>query len=504
MMLRNSTFNVLGMALIVPLNFVALFTLARRLGKESLGIFFTLFAISAVIYLLASSGATMVLTRRIAQSRQDLRRIVGEAAGVLVVVCAVSIVALLLVCGVWSTFLGEALGWPLVATAAVALAARHTLEFAAAAVRGVERFEFENMARVVQTGLFCLLVLLFVSPEQDGTLVAFVTFALSNVVAAVFLAALLITKWDCRSFRINRRLLRGWFLESWPLGAGDIIRQAGWQLETLMLAALKAPAAVGLYSVAYRPLQPLQILPRSLVSVTYPMMSRAAVTDRSAVRTTVAESTALLWMLSLPVAISVTVCARPLIHATAGQAYDAATLPLQLLIWLTGFTFVNTQIRFTFSAVGWERLFCFVTMGVLVAKLVAAAICIPLWGIYGACLGNLLGEVLLSVSGLSLLRGAGMTSIPWGRLAASSAAGAIMAGSLAPLTNSGASLAVLLLACAGSTLLFLVLCLAFRAIRWQQVHNLIHVLGVMCSQVVTRRVASQPQEGSEATTCSVG
>ena len=58
LIVRNSMFNLLGMALIVPLNFVTLFILARRLGKESLGEYFTLFAISAVIFLLVSSGMT--------------------------------------------------------------------------------------------------------------------------------------------------------------------------------------------------------------------------------------------------------------------------------------------------------------------------------------------------------------------------------------------------------------------------------------------------------------
>ena len=66
LIVRNSTFNVLGMALIVPLNFVALFTLARRLGQEPLGVFFTLFAISAVIFLICSAGVGTVLSTIVA------------------------------------------------------------------------------------------------------------------------------------------------------------------------------------------------------------------------------------------------------------------------------------------------------------------------------------------------------------------------------------------------------------------------------------------------------
>ena len=47
---RNSAMNALGMVLIVPLNFIALFTMAQRLGAEAMGIYFSLFDISAVIH----------------------------------------------------------------------------------------------------------------------------------------------------------------------------------------------------------------------------------------------------------------------------------------------------------------------------------------------------------------------------------------------------------------------------------------------------------------------
>src|SRR5918999_4846141 len=88
---RNSAFNALGTALILPFNFIALFTLARRLGKESLGTFFTIFAISAVIHWIADAGIATVLTHRVARAPHQLRRIVGEATGMLLVVCVMSV-----------------------------------------------------------------------------------------------------------------------------------------------------------------------------------------------------------------------------------------------------------------------------------------------------------------------------------------------------------------------------------------------------------------------------
>src|SRR5918995_4058387 len=95
---RNSVFNAVGTALILPCNFIALFTLARRLGKESLGTFFTIFAISAVIHWVADAGVTTVLTHRIARAPNQLQRIVAEATGMLLVVALASVSLFYAVC----------------------------------------------------------------------------------------------------------------------------------------------------------------------------------------------------------------------------------------------------------------------------------------------------------------------------------------------------------------------------------------------------------------------
>ena len=481
-MVKNSAFNLIGMALIVPLNFVALFTLARRLGKESLGIFFTLFAISAVIYLVTSSGATTVLMRRIAQNRERMSQIVGQAAGILVVVCGLSVVAFLTTAEVWGVWTDQSLGWRVLCAASVAMVARHCLEFSVAAVRGAERFEFENVARVVQSALYCGLILTWVTPDAQGALWAFIAYASSNVIAVFGLIFVLVTRFACREFHLSRGALRDWYAEALPLGAGDVIRRVGWQLETLMLAALQSPAAVGIYSVAYRPLQPLQILPRSLVSVTFPSMSRQAQHDRTALKELVGSATGLLFLLSLPLAISVTICARPLILATAGDGYESATLPLQLLIWLTSFTFVNTQLRFVFSAIQWEKTYWAITAGVLVAKLLGGLICIPLWGVYGACLTNVLGEGLLTCWGMYVLQQKDVTLIPWGRMAKTGVAALGMGLLLAPLTSMALSLWTSILACTLVSLVYLVGCVLLGALPQQQLRAVADALGTMASR----------------------
>jgi O-antigen/teichoic acid export membrane protein len=486
---RNSAFNALGTALILPFNFIALFTLARRLGKESLGTFFTIFAISAVIHWIADAGVSTVLTHRIARAPDQLRRIVSEAAGMLLLVALASVSLFYVACVIWMLVAGGEFDWLVLAVAAMAMIMRHTLDFASNAFRGLERFEFENLSRVLQTALFALFVWAGVYPQTGGVLAGFVAFMASNVIAAALIVTILVWRWNCRNFHLGRGTIRDWLRESLPLGIGDSVRRLIMQLDTLLLAAFRPPALVGLFSVAYRPLQPLQLLPRTIVSVTFPMMSRVAHSDRAALSRAFARTTNILWVASLPIALLTTACAAPLILATAGPDYSGAIWPLRILIWVAPLVFINAQLRFAFTALEAQRHYWKLICWTLVIKLVAELILIPLFGMYGACVGHVLGELALCAGGLAVLHTLGVNGPHWSQLLRVVPAAAAMAVVLLPVWAQGASLLAISAYAMLSLLVYSALCLLTGAWPWSDVKQV--------WQVVARRATAQRINDSE-------
>jgi O-antigen/teichoic acid export membrane protein len=480
---RNSVFNALGTALILPFNFIALFLLARRLGAESLGTFFTIFAISAVIHWIADAGVTTVLTHRIARAPDQLRRLVAEATGMLLVVGLVSVSLFYLVCAIWMLVGGGEFRWSVLLVAAMAMITRHTLDFAANAFRGLERFEFENLSRVLQTSLFALFVWIGVYPETGGVLAGFVAFMVSNVIAAALIVTILLSQWKCAGFRLNSAVLRDWLKESLPLGVGDSVRRLTMQLDTLLLAAFRLPATVGLFSVAYRPLQPLQLLPRTIVSVTFPMMSRVAHSDRAALSRAFASTTNLVWIASVPIALLTTACAAPLILSTAGPDFAGAVWPLRLLIWAAPLMFISAQLRFVFTAVDAQRRYWRLICAVLGIKAIAGLILIPAFGIYGACAAHLLGELALCAGGLAVLHSLGVAGPRWSQLARVIPAAAAMAIVLIPVWAPDASLWRIAGYAPLSLLVFAAMCLLTGACPWSDAKQI--------WQVVIRRAAGR-------------
>lgn len=456
---RNSAMNALGMVLIVPLNFIALFTMAQRLGAEAMGIYFSLFAISAVIHWISDAGTSTVLTRRVARTPEQLPVIVGEAMGIMLAVVLSSVLLFFIASTGWTWVMLGAIPWTLLTVAASAMVARHAIDFASNTFRGLERFEFENLVRVIQSASFCLLVWYIVQPQDNGTLAAYVAYAASNFLAAGLVWLILLVGWCCPLPKLSIQVIRQWYSESFPLGLGDVVRQLFMQIDTLLLATLSTPVAVGIYSIASRPLQPLRLVPRTIVSVTFPMMSRAAHLEREVMGEMFAKTTNLLWVASLPICIATATCAKPLVLRTAGPDYTAAIVPLQLLIWATVLMFVNAQLRFAYTALDAERKYWRLSIGSLLAKVPLCILCILYFGVYGACFSVLLGELVVSIWGLTSLKAMHMKVPHWTQLLRAIPAGLAMYATLRPFVSEQSPLWWMGLGLAVSSVAYLAACL---------------------------------------------
>jgi len=412
----------------------------------------------------------------------------------LVIVGCASVALFYLVCGVWTAISGQQFSWTVLTVAAISIFTRHSLDFASNAFRGLERFEFENISRALQTALFAVFVWFGVHSGTGGVLSGFIAFMASNVVAAAFIVTLLVWQWQCTMFRLSPASMRDWLKESLPLGIGDAVRRLIMQLDTLLLAAFHPPAVVGLFSVAFRPLQPLQLLPRTIVSVTFPMMSRIAHSDRAAFSRSFARTTNLLWVASLPIALITTACAAPLILSTAGPDFAEAIWPLRLLIWAAPLMFVNAQLRFAFTALDSQRLYWRLICLVLAIKVISAVPLIYFWGIYGACLGHLTGELTLCVGSLIVLSALGVRGPQWSQLLRVIPAAVAMLIVFAPIWNTGSSLIVVAIYSLLSLAVYSFVCLLTGAWPWSDVRQI--------WQVLVNRIGNRSQLIGEATSPS--
>ncbi len=427
---RNFAFSAISMLVATPLNVLAMLVLARRLGPEPVGMCFTVFAIAIVVYILSGMGVSTTLIRRIAERPEEFQLRVREAGALFFPVALLSVIVMA-VCGAgWMTVQDVPNGWLLFALASAAVVFRHAIEFSVGAVLGLERFEFEMFTRVVQNGSFCLLAVTMVSPGPWAPVLGVGAFALSHLLAAIFIVGVLVFRFGCRQIGISREVAFHWLQESRHLGWGDAMRGLGWNIDSVVLGLVASNTLVGLYNVAYRPLMPLRILPRTLVSVTFPMMSRMAVDDRERLADVYRKTTALLWFISMPICLAVTASAEPFVVLVAGEDFRAAAAPLCALIWVTPLLFLTTHFRFLFAAVGelpaYSRM---VTLSVA-SKIVLLLLLTPVMGLMGACAASLASEAFFALSAIRYAHQAGLGWPDWGKLGVSTGCLAVTAALL--------------------------------------------------------------------------
>ena len=259
--------------------------------------------------------------------------------------------------------------------------------------------------------------------------------------------------------------IRRWLADAVPLGLGDIIRGLTWNLDTLLLSMLQPAAVVGIYSVAYRPLGPLNLIPFAVLTALFPSFARMGGQDRAALARAFASSLRLMWVVSLPIAVVISAFAEPIVIALAGPGYRESAIPLRVLIWITSLSFLSFQFRFLFAALGKSPIYLRLIALVLLMEAAVEAALIPSLGYLGACLGSLLGEMFFAVAGLVLCQRLRIGGVEYGTMARATLAAAAMGGAIAYVRGASQHPAVAGIIAILSSLLYILLLIALRCIK---------------------------------------
>jgi O-antigen/teichoic acid export membrane protein len=286
--------------------------------------------------------------------------------------------------------------------------------------------------------------------------------AVSHGGAALYMLVVVQRRWHCLRWSWNHGRVWHWLREGTPLGVGDLVRGLTWQVQTILLGLMQPAWAVGIFSMAFRPLGPINWVPRAIMQSVFPSFARLA-GDHAALGQAFATSMRLLWVASLPIGVVICVFAETIIRLLGGPDYEAAVLPLQILIWITSLSFLSFQFRYLLTAVGRLPLYIRLVTPVLLVEIVLLVAVIPWSGYYGVCAVSVLGELAFTVAGLMLCRRLGIDGMEWGAMLRALLAAAVMGAVLWPVRD--ASVPLMLVAALAATGLYCGLCILFGAIR---------------------------------------
>ena len=312
-----------------------------------------------------------------------------------------------------------------------------------------EKMEYPAAVTTVTTVLKVVLGTLVLLRGLGFVGLAGLSIAINVVTAAILLYLLIRTRLLPRgvpaqcAFELDFPLQRRMVGLSWPLMLNNLISFSFFKIDVFLLETMRGSTVVGLYSVAYKFMDALQILPASFAIAVFPLMSRYADTARDSLLRAYLLSVRLLVIVALPIAIVTTVLAEPLVYLLGGSQYlPDSRIALQLMIWSIPIGFINSVTHYVLIALNQQRFLTRAFAIGLAFTVVANVVFIPIYSYQASALIHLFSELVLLLPFYYCLR-KHLAPVSWGRLLWRPAlAAALMGGLLGLLRDASLLLTV--------------------------------------------------------------
>jgi O-antigen/teichoic acid export membrane protein len=367
----------------------------RILGPVGEGSYAFVIAIYGFFEVVVRFGLGTLLTRDVAQNKEDAGRYLANVLAVRVLLWLISLPVLVLVAGIYAAS-GSLTGQEAQALAlfAAALLFASVADSISSVFMAYEKMEYPaGIATAIATAKVALGALVLLPPISAGFVgLAAVSLAM-NIVQSIWLWIVLRRQIPLHLGALDRALQKAMLIASYPLMLNHLLASIFWRIDLWLLKPMAGAASVGIYSAGVKYLDGFNVIPSYFTLAIFPLMSRYAKDSHESLVRAYQLAIRLLVMVALPIAILVTVLATPLIRILGGAAFlpDSA-LALTLLIWSIPVGFVNSVTQYVLIAVGQQR---FLTRAFLIGvtfNVVANLIMIPRFGFAGAAVATILSE----------------------------------------------------------------------------------------------------------------
>jgi O-antigen/teichoic acid export membrane protein len=255
----------------------------------------------------------------------------------------------------------------------------------------------------------------------------------------------------------TRRLLR----EAAAFAVYGLLFQIYFRIDVVLLGVFRPGAEVGQYVAAFRVIDTLLAVPAVLTGALYPVLARLdGAGEREAFGRACAKATRWLAVIGFGLSLALGVAASPVLRFVAGRGYEPAAWYLQLLLPAFVLICLSSVALLSLNAVRQQRWNVWVMLAGAVLKIAWNVILIPRYGVPAACVGSVVTGAVIAASLVTLSR-PWYPALQWCRACAGAAFAGLFAGAVG-VTVSRAPLGVRF---GLSSLVFVGVAVAVRAVR---------------------------------------
>ncbi len=375
---------------------VIVLAISRRLGAEGLGRYSLAYAFLAVFGLLGSLGLPERLTRDGARDSSALGRLLSSG---LLLGGAVSLGLTLAMAGA-----GRLLGYDPLTTRALFVLALGVVPSTWLGYFDAAFLSLESTAPIAVAALVehaakigLGIAALVVGLGLDAVLAA----AVAGKGAACAVSWVLLRRRGVRiSLAGDRASLRSLAAQAPVFTLRAACATLYWRIDVFLLAHFRPVAEVGYYTAAYRLLDVAVLLPQSLCLALFPRLAG----DRAGEPRWRPAALSWLLLLTAPLALVVSLLARPLLAALYGSGLAIAAPLLSILIWTVAPYAWNRYHAYLLVAADQQHVDLAINAAMLALNIALNLVLIPRYGALGAALVTLATALVYGAAQLAWLK----------------------------------------------------------------------------------------------------
>jgi O-antigen/teichoic acid export membrane protein len=373
---------------------------ARGLGVKAFGLYGFGLAYVALWQVIMDGGSGILATREARSSRPGSLELLVALKPVLLAVGYVGLIGVARAAGF------DATTWRVVAVLGIQAAGLATLIFAASIFRGHEEFGTESLHLVAQRVLFGLLVGA-VLLTGGGVLGVSAAGALSYVVVSLVALALVGRRHGVRirfDVAVLRAHWRGLARALGPLMLADGLVQVQMRSAQLILSATSGMVEVGVYSVARRLVEGLNLLPATFAMTLFPRLVAAWRESPKGLPGRLRLGLRFSGSLAAAVVVGGALWGNDVTRVLFGASYAAAGPVLRVLAGGLAMMTINAVLMLALIAVGRERAYAMVLALAAAVNLAANFALTQGLGAYGSAWAAVASEATVLAGCLLALR----------------------------------------------------------------------------------------------------
>ena len=396
---KNTSYLTLALVIQKLISFSYFIILARYLGMEILGQYYTAVAFTTILALVIDLGFANILIREVAKDQQKtntwLRPIIGLKL-ILSFVAAIIAYLFAILAGYDTLVLN------LIAISFFSMIFDSFTNTFFSVIRGFHNLKFESIGAIG----FQLIVFIFgLSLMRAGYSALWIMSVMAFAALVNFIFSSLVARFKFKlnilpqfNYPISRKIL----IISWPFALYNILQRIYFYLDSLLLGFLANYVQVGLYQIAFKIVFALQFLPLAFIASLYPAMSAYWKKNREQLLITFKRAINYLIIISLPIIFGVIAIAPDVVVLM--NAEREAVWPLRIIMLSLFFIFLNFPVGSLLNACDRQKRNT-LNMGIITAtSVILNLILIPIFQAVGASITVLLTNAFLLILGLRACR----------------------------------------------------------------------------------------------------